>query len=370
MGLKMFIFLLLILISLLIGIYVHIYRKSWSRNLTVNVGFSNAIFYEGEKGRLVETVTNKKLMPLWWSDIQYHIPPFILIDGEESHGNADYKNTISAFSYEMVTKSIPFTALKRGYFKITDADILTQDLFFKYRLIKKYTLSSEIYVFPDIRLIEDFNIDFKRITGEVIAKRHYIEDQFHLRSTRDYHPFDSLKIVNWHATAKTGGIKVNQYDYTTSQEVYIMLDFDSFSNWDRQAVKENLIRVAAYLLKELSINGVPVGLMSNAADIQDGGEIGLPCKNGLHQRESFMKLLSRINTDKTTRPFGQIMDSLITKNGDPTYILLSFSAVASLQSKINEFRAAHKSLQWVLLKDKEDTIALDGFRGLYIFEVN
>ena len=365
----MYIILLLVLVLLLLWLYVRSYRRNWSRNLTLGVGFSKPVFYEGEKGRIVETVVNKKLMPLWWGDIQFLLPPFIAMDDTEYHGTGDYKNSVSAFSYEMVTKNVPFTALRRGYYKMTGAEMLTLDLFFHYRLLKKYPAGSEIYVYPDLRLIERYGADLKRLTGEVLAKRHYIEDQFQLRGIRDYHPFDSLKNINWSATAKTGEIKVNQYDYTTSQEVYLLLDFDPFSSWDSQNLKEDLIRVAAYLLRELSANGVPVGLITNAADVQDGGELGLPCKNGLSHRESFMKTLARINTDKATRPFADILDRLAAQSGDPEYILLSYAADMNLQEKIGEFRAARKSLQWVLLKGRESRITLNADRRPYICEV-
>jgi uncharacterized protein (DUF58 family) len=366
----MVIFLVLILTVLLLNLLVRFYRKSWSDNLSISVEFDGSAYQEGDSGNLIETMTNKKILPFWWGSIQYHIPSFIKIDDEYFHGHDDYKGSISAFSYEMVKKSLPFTAQARGYYKITDAELLTQDIFFKYRFIKQFPVSTEIYIYPDFKLLQDLNIDFKRITGEVIVKRHFIEDQFQFRGIRDYTMFDSLKSVNWNATAKTSEMKSNQYHFTVSQDVTILLDFDPRGSWDRQALKEDMIRAAARLLDDLNQSGIPVGLATNAADVDNGTEISLPCRNGLNHWEDFMRLLSRINTDQTTRSFCDIIDERIQLPSNSQYILLSYAQGAELQKKVAALKAISQNVQWILFKEKDDKVDVENVCGLTICEVS
>lgn len=365
----MVIVLLLILILLLISLISRFYQKHWSRNLSVGVRFSAPCYNEGDSGSLIETVTNRKFLPLWWGNIQFHLPAFITTAGGGHAGNADYKDTVSAFSYDRAEKKVPFTASARGYYLITSAEILTHDFFFLYRLIKKYRVSAEIYVYPDPKLAADFEIDFRRITGEIIKRQHYIEDPFQFRGIRDYSPNDHLKTVNWGATAKTGQLKVNQYNHTSSQEVMLLLDFDARGSWDSRNLKEDMIRAAAALMDSLFQNGIPVGLATNAADICDAAKISLSCKNGANQHESLLKLLARINIDKLTCPFSEVMEQIIGMPGDTQYILLSYASASTLQDQIAVLRATRRGLQWVLFQERGNHAYIADPRDLTVCEV-
>ncbi|MDR3645492.1 MAG: DUF58 domain-containing protein, partial [Clostridia bacterium] len=236
-----------LLLALLVSLTIRVYRKNWNKNLTLSIAFASDAVFEGDQGELCETVANRKLLPLWWSDIRFELSDFIRFDDEGMGGRLYKKNTVSAFSYEMVKKTFAFTAAKRGYYTISGAELLTGDLFFRYKFIRRFPVSTGLYVYPDIRGVRRFSVDFRKIVGEAVVRRHMIEDPFEFRGIRDYSPFDSLRAVNWNATAKTGEIKVNEYSCTSSQEVLLLLDFDGYNDWDRQEIKEDVIRIAAYL---------------------------------------------------------------------------------------------------------------------------
>jgi uncharacterized protein (DUF58 family) len=172
---------------------------------------------------------------------------------------------------------------------------MSGDMFFKYRFIKKFAVFAELYVYPDIKKVNKFNVDFTNILGEVITKRHIIEDPFEFCSIRDYCPVDSLRTINWKATAKTGDVKVNQFNFTSSQKVMILLDFDSYNTYDRVEIKEDLIRIASFLTHNLIKNGIEVGLISNGCDIITGKEIFAPYRNGIIQENKIFRLYARIN---------------------------------------------------------------------------
>ena len=366
----MYIFLFLLLVLLLIELITLIYRKKWSENLTVEITFENNGIFEGGNGKIFQIIINRKLLPFWWGDIQYTIPPFIKIDDMNYKGREYYKNTVSAFSYERVKKTIPFTALKRGYYKITEAELITQDMFFSYKFIKEYSENTELYVYPNIKSIQNLDINFKKLIGEVIARRHFIEDPFELRGIRDYYPFDSLKNINWNATAKTGEIKVNEYNHTSSQEVIIMLDFDSQKVWDKQDIKEDIIRIGAFIASQLIAQGISIGMSSNTGDIETHEELMLPCRNGNNQLISIYRLLARLNTEILTRPFTELLEIRAAKSSNrPQYIVISFNHRAELSHKIRDLTSASNSLQWILLCEKDDICSVEYQSCLTICEV-
>jgi uncharacterized protein (DUF58 family) len=365
----LYIVVFVIIIVLLANLTIRAYRKSWSRRLDLSIEFGKDTLFEGEKGELLQIIVNRKLLPLWWGDLQFCVPNFLKFDDDVSINHEYYKkDAISVFSYEMVKKALPFTAVKRGYYTIKKVELLTSDMFFQYMFIKEYSIFTELYVFPQIKSIRKFNVDFRKIVGEIIAKRHVIEDPFEFRSIRDYYPFDSLKTVNWNASAKTGDIKVNHYNYTSSKEVIILLALDGYNIYDKQEIREDLIRIAAYFTRNMIKSGIPVGLVSNGCDSITGEEIFAPCKNGSSQEIRIFRLFARIMVDSISRPFTQVIDDKITNRHNSHYILISYFAGGDLQAKVHDLVAGGNSLQWLLVKDIARNIAVKKQKNMIICE--
>lgn len=243
-------------------------------------------------------------------------------------------------------------------------------MFFQYKFIRSYPIFSELYVYPDMKSIRKFNVDFRKIVGDVIAKRHVIEDPFEFRGIRDYYPFDSLKTVNWNASAKTGDIKVNQYNYTSSQEVMLLLDMEGYNAFDKPAIKEDLIRIAAYLTRNLIQNGIPVGVMTNACDIVTGEELSIPCKNGSGQEKNIFRIYARIAEENVSQPYVQILQDKVFPHAGPHYILISYYAGEALQTAVQNLISDGHSLQWLLLKDRARKINIINSKNLTICEAD
>ena len=55
---------ILILAAILYMVQRFIYMKFWARALDVDIHFEGKEIFEGERGRLVETITNAKRLPL------------------------------------------------------------------------------------------------------------------------------------------------------------------------------------------------------------------------------------------------------------------------------------------------------------------
>jgi uncharacterized protein (DUF58 family) len=364
---------LIFLIIALLAVYFllsSLYQKRWDRALDLRLAFGNSGVFEGEQGEIVETLTNRKLLPVFSGTIQFKTSCRLRIG--ESAPDHDYyrQDTISAFSFEEVIKRIPFTAERRGFYCIEDAQIVAVDLFFTAKLLRSFHASDEIYVYPNVKDTGRFQIDFKKVVGDVTARRNMVEDPFFFRGIRDYSPSDSIKKVNWNATARSGGLKVNEFHSTRSQEVMLLLDLDGYNNWDGQEIKEDVIRIAAMLAQRLVKNGIAVGLKTNAADIISGGIVEERCKGGFDHYFSLLRKMARLDTGKLTSAFGSILESLSGKGSSSTqYILISYYSGAELIRRFTQLEAAGISIQWILVKDKSRGIEFTKRRGVYICEV-
>lgn len=348
----MFLLLVTGLAVLLAGACVRYYTRRWGRGLSVTLRFLQETLTEGDAGTLRQTVENRKLLPFWWGDIRYTLPPFVALRDPGYAGREYYRDTVSAFSFEQVTKEVPFTAVRRGYFRIDSAELTTQDFFFRWRMLARAPQSAELYVFPSRQAVARFEPELRRITGEVLARRLMVEDPFQFRGIRDYAPFDSLKKINWKATARTGETKVNEFSATTSQEAVLLLDLDRGSDWNPEALRETLLRIAARLTDRLAAAGVPVGLCSNACDAVTGKPCALPIRGGAGQIDAIDRCLARMDTARLARPFPGRLADLPADSRGPQYVLISADEGPALRAQAARLRAGGVGLQWVLVRER------------------
>ena len=118
---------------------------------------------------------------------------------------------------------------------------MASDLFFLNEDSQSQTTNQYIYVYPSIFREEEFHLSLQKLNGEIIVKRHMLEDPFEYRGIREYQPFDDIRSVNWKATARTGDLKVNQKNYTAMQTIRIFINLEDDSIWKKDNEMENII---------------------------------------------------------------------------------------------------------------------------------
>lgn len=362
----MFLLLLPALFFAAAGVSALYYRRRWRRRLSVEVAFEKPALDVGETGFLRETVSNKKLLPFWCGSLRCRAPAFIELARGASEGGS-FCDAASAFSYETVSRRVPFTARRRGYFRMEGAELHTQDFFFQYRLLCAFPAHAELYVYPEMRRAQRYGPALSRLTGEVLARRHYLEDETRFRGIRDYAPSDSLRRVNWNATAKTGELKVNEFSCTTAQEVWLLLDFDALTAWDSSDLREDILSAAAYLARALLQGGVPVGLAANVEDAATGAEAGLPCRAGAGQDTALRRVLARALPERAARPFSPLLAEVLGRTrASSQYILLSLSAPEELQAQTAALRGSR--LHWAVFAPKDARLRISDRRGITLCE--
>lgn len=102
-----------------------------------------------------------------------------------------------------------------------------------------------------------------------------LEDPFVFRGIRDYTSNDSLKNVNWKATARTGNLCVNEYNESVSRNVCILLNLEDDGMLTYDSVNEEAISLAASVAEEFIRQGINVSLISNACDIDTKEAVGI-----------------------------------------------------------------------------------------------
>ena len=252
----------------------YVYAKIWQRDLKVSLSFREDGIWEGQESELSEIIENRKRLPLTMLKVKFQTDRHLVFADTKGSRTTDryYRNDIFQIGrLEKVTRALHFTGGRRGYYTIQEADLVASDLF----LTAQYTATTPIehcslYVYPKPFSHPDFKRSLKQLNGEVLAKRHLLEDPFEYRGIRDYQPQDDLKSINWKATARTGDLKVNQKNYTSQKSVRIFVNLEDTGILQKAAeemmagphmrrnilpVKRSLFFISLFSLPFLSFNG-------------------------------------------------------------------------------------------------------------------
>ena len=165
----------------------------------------------------------------------------------------------------------------------------------------------------------DFKRSLKQLNGEVLTKRHLLEDPFEYRGIRDYQPQDDLKSINWKATARTGDLKVNQKNYTSQKSVRIFVNLEDTGILKKEDCVEACLQIATALLLLFLEQGMQVALYCNGIDTISGDPCILEAGGGVRQRNVCLQTLARIDTAKPVQSFSELFAARMSDASNALY---------------------------------------------------
>lgn len=348
----------MILLSVMLGAFLmyllqkYLYRKYWDKNLSVNLSLSAEKAVEGDEVILYETVTNKKLLPLPILEVKFKTSRNLIFQNMNNSNITDfyYRNDLlSVMMYQKLTRSLPFICSRRGYYTIHNIDAVCSDLFMTSEAVATLDTDIRLYVYPKPVNFQKLEASFNKILGSVLTKRFINEDPFEFRGIREYQTYDDLKSVNWKASAKTGSLKVNVNDYTSSWQVKIFLNLESDSIWKREDLEEESIRLTLSLASAFITRGIPVSLYTNGIDILTHEKSIIPAGSGSNHITVFNEVLARIDTSQEVEAFVPAFYKDFYDSGKEDYIvIISFYQKEDLQNLLNGLLTDGYGFSWIV----------------------
>ena len=125
------ILLLLATAGLLYMLQDWIYKTLWDKNLSVSIHFQDKAVLEGEQATLTEVIENRKLLPLAYLNVKFQVNRNLVFQNMENTSVSDfnYKNDIfSVLFHQRIRRTLVFSCQKRGYYEITQSDIISSNL--------------------------------------------------------------------------------------------------------------------------------------------------------------------------------------------------------------------------------------------------
>ncbi len=339
-----------------------LYRRRWNKSLYVTLQFQKTSLFEGEESRLYEVIENRKKLPLPMLKVKFQTSRNLEFTDIQGSRVTDYFYRNDVFDVgggEKITRTLQFTGKKRGYYKINGIDLVGADLFLSCELLESREANQYIYVYPKPFKSREFMLSLRQLNGEVLAKRHLLEDPFEYRGIREYQPYDDIRTVNWKATARMEDLMVNERNYTALKSIRIFLNIEDTGILKKEEAVEASIRIAAGAAEYFLKQGMAVECCCNGRDVLDGTYMQVSSGAGYAQMEQINRSLARIDADKETYSFGGCFREKLWKEGAGSMTLfVAPNAYEEFVGLLTEYNAQGKDFVWFFPVSEKDSPVL------------
>ncbi|MEA4890187.1 MAG: DUF58 domain-containing protein [Clostridiaceae bacterium] len=325
---------LIVVFVVLVLLQRQIYKQLWSRHLTVELIFSARMGVEGGSIKMTEVITSRKALPLPWLTVKFQVSRFLVFpDKLHAAVTDDYyrEDLFSLGMYQRISRTLQVDLKKRGYYTIKSIDLVSSDLLLTRKLVGHAASQSSLTVCPRLISREELDIPYRQMLGQILAQHALLPDPFEFRGIREYQSFDTLKSVNWMATARSGALKVNVHEYTASREVLILLNVEPDGAFYEELLIEEGIRIAASLCNYLVQDGIACSLLSNACDIITGEPLDVASGQSVQHVQQVQEQLGRLDLAKPAGSFAELLGHReFSSNQELVLLLISLNCSDTL----------------------------------------
>lgn len=369
-------------IYLLYRLQAYIYSRFWNQKLKVSIGFEEKQVTEGETAVIEETLENRKWLPLPVVFLAFKISKYFVIPGE-SRGQAEDRYTsnelMSVMMNQRLRRRVEVLCTKRGVYNVEQASVTAKSLFLDEIYIEQVTCDSEITVYPRMADAKRFQNLIQGAYGSQMLKKYMQEDPFLHRGVREYQSYDTMKGINWNATARTGNMKVNVLEHTANQDAVIYLNMQKESMSVHNEVLEEGIRLAKSFCALFSKQGIKSALYTNGTDGKNITPLNVEKSGiGLEYMSRVNEVLTHIHLDETGNvlvhgrneelDFLELYGNRMERDaGNGVVILISNDQSVRLVKTMKQIRKSGGSFLWIVPVDtatsyREDPVLCDQMR--------
>jgi uncharacterized protein (DUF58 family) len=275
----MWLLLWLILVMLLIGLWAapNFWEKRIYPRIRLEVRVSRDYVDPGEELEIRIRVVNPTRLPCPKVRLDFVLPDELAVVGGSGERRVRLDTYLLARqSAELI---VPSVAVRRGVARWNQAMLECMDLLGLQQSFLTVYPQMQVIVRParlapgaERRLLDG-------LMGEIRVRRFIQEDPSLFTGVRPYTSGDPLKNVSWFATARTGGLMVKQFGYTTDARIWLLLNGQMGKEQWAVAVRDRLDQLCErvrQLAVQLAGEEAEVGFMTNLSDSLGGSTELLP----------------------------------------------------------------------------------------------
>jgi len=242
------------------------YRRVDIDKLAIEVKFTKARVFEGEKLALVTVLTNANWLPLPWVNLRLCVPRYFQFGDTVNTGTSNhfFRNDVyNILMRQRIRRRFSFVCNKRGFYDITYVNVSSWDILMESDNYKTVPVSAQLTVYPSLLDVPQVDNLCAEIYGVLSSNNILHPDPLTFRGIREYSPRDPQKAINFKASAKAQELMVNLWEHVNSREVILMYNLERHSIWHNDILDEYTIKVVASLAQRLSREGIPLRFITN-----------------------------------------------------------------------------------------------------------
>jgi uncharacterized protein (DUF58 family) len=216
---------------------------------------------------------------------------------------------------ERVTIGYNLRCIRRGYYPIGPLLLSSGDLFGFADVQTRAEAVRYLTVYPRIIPLTGLALPSRLPFGTLISTQRIFEDPARLRGVREYQAGDSLRRINWKASAHGDALLVKQFSPAISLESMILLNLNAgeYERRQRYSASEWAIVVAASVATYLESRRQAVGVAAHGIDAQAASlhrasngavqPMNVPPRPGRPHLMKVLELLARVELIEEAQPF-------------------------------------------------------------------
>ncbi len=282
--------------------------------------FTRRTLYAGDTAEMVETIENRKFLPVPWLRVESRMPSSFLFGKQQNlsvEGSRYHRSVFFLRPYRRIIRRHAVRCEARGVYDLSSLAMTCGDLFGLRSRSAQHTVDLSVTVYPRLLSPEEFALPSSRWSGELIVRRWIVPDPFLYSGIREYAAGDPMRDIHWKASARTGKLQVMQRDFTASPRLLVLINVQvAEKQWNKlsereAALIERGISLAATAAMHAIDNGIEAGLGSNGSLTGglEGETLFIAPAASPQQRNLMMDALARLRTERQIN-FHTYLDAL------------------------------------------------------------
>jgi uncharacterized protein (DUF58 family) len=250
------------ILYVLLGVYL--LGRFWSTRSLAGISFNRKYTrraFPTEEIPVDLQITNNTILPIVWLRVQDLLPIEISV-------NKSFQQIVSLAPREKMSLRYVLTPMKRGYYPVGPFKISTGDLLGLAQDERQESKSEYLTVYPRVVPLTELGLPSRSPLGTLRHHQPIFEDPTRPAGKRDYVNGDSLRRIDWKASASIGRLQVKQFEPSIALETVIFLNLNGEEYHYRKRIDatELAIVVAASVASWVITHKQSAGLITNGLD--------------------------------------------------------------------------------------------------------
>jgi uncharacterized protein (DUF58 family) len=310
----------------------------WSGRIVNRLAFTRRYDRQAFPGETIPVrldLENRSLLPAVWLRVQDYYPI-------EVADTSSFSQVVSLGPREKTRLTYNLRAHKRGYYTVGPLQVTTGDMLGMSAERNSQGPSDHLTVYPRVVALTEVKLPSSSPMGTMRHKQPIFEDPTRPMGKRDYRPGDSLRRIDWKATARTGMLQTRLFEPSIALETMLFLNLNLSDYYLRTRLEssELAIVVAASIANWVIGKRQSTGMIISGLDplSSDSQPVPLQPRKGRAHLMRILEELARIRAVETD-PFPPVFrQHRVSLSWGTTAIIVTGSAERPLLNEMIESR--------------------------------